>query len=77
MAHELVPSFYHPPQPVARPRYFAIIVKATDEASLGNVLTAPTDLGNHMLERQADLLPAGARITRAIEISEDLAQRTW
>ena len=54
-------------------RYFAIVIRGDD--SLGNVLSASTELGN-WLRRHVEL-PAGFTITRSIEISEKQAGKTW
>ena len=56
-----------------KPRYFAIVIRGDD--SLGNVLSASTELGN-WLRRHVEL-PAGFTITRSIEISEKQAGKTW
>jgi hypothetical protein len=58
----------HPPA-----RYFAIVIRGDD--SLGGVLAASTALGNWI---RAHLeLPAGFVVTRSIEISKSMAERTW
>jgi hypothetical protein len=54
-------------------RYFAIVIRGDD--SLGNVLSASTELGN-WLRRHVEL-PEGFTITRSIEISEKQAGKTW
>lgn len=54
-------------------RYFAIVIRGDD--SLGNVLCASTELGNWL--RSHCQLPEGFMITRSIEISKTMAERTW
>jgi hypothetical protein len=65
------------PKPIdpAKERYFAIVIKA-DAASLAG-LYASTTLGNLLRDRERELLPPGAKITRSIEITKDMATRTW
>jgi hypothetical protein len=54
-------------------RYFAIVIRGDD--SLGGVLSASTELGNWIRQRLG--LPAGFAVTRSIEISKSMAERTW
>lgn len=92
MAHSTLPVFSHPTFPQVfeeaigrfvrtseppQERYFAIVVKANANCDLGGLLSASTNLGNHLRERESELLPAGAKITRSIEITKDMATRSW
>ena len=54
-------------------RYFAIVIRGDD--SLGNVLSASTELGNWL--RRHCALPEGFTITRSIEISQKMAEKVW
>lgn len=54
-------------------RYFAIVIRGDD--TLGNVLCASTELGNWI--RRHLQLPEGFIVTRSIEISKTMAERTW
>lgn len=58
-----------------RKRYFAIIVEAEDSGE--SVLTASTVLMEHVHKREHMAMPAGTRVTRCIEITEQKAQETW
>lgn len=92
MASETLPVLTHPSFPQVfeeaigrfvrsieppRERYFAIVIKADADCDLGGAFNASTNLGNHLRERERVLLPDGAKITRSIEITKDMATRTW
>ena len=55
-------------------RYFAIIVKIPESISFAN---ASTTVGNTFRLGMIGHLPEGAKITRSIEITKDLATRAW
>lgn len=54
-------------------RYFAIVIQGDD--TLGNVLSASTELGNWL--RTHCQLPDGFMITRSIEITKSMAEKAW
>jgi hypothetical protein len=56
-------------------RYFALIISIPiDQAGLlGGITEASTLLGNMVREAGPSFLPAGSRITRSIEIAEEVA----
>ena len=60
---------------IERDRYFALVVKV-DAGTLAEVY-ASTTLGNLLRDREQEFLPPGAKITRSIEITKDMATRTW
>lgn len=58
-----------------RDSYFAIIVKVPREQadSLGTIFDRSTIVGELFRNRSPEFLPAGSRITRSIEITEETA----
>jgi hypothetical protein len=57
-------------------RYFAIVIRVPAKEAynqLGGILDASTSLWHRMCETGPSFLPAGSRITRSIEITEEVA----
>lgn len=52
-------------------RYIAVVVRVDNR--FGGIVSASTNFGNLV----SKLLPEGAHITRSIEITKDMATRTW
>ena len=73
---ETIGHFVRVPQPPTE-RYFAIVIKADEHCELGGLFAGSTNLGNFLRDREGELLPVGAKITRSIEITKDMATRTW
>ena len=71
----LLQSMFCPLPLAERDRYFALVVKV-DAGTLAGVY-ASTTLGNLLRDREQEFLPPGAKITRSIEITKDMATRTW
>jgi hypothetical protein len=68
-------SLFCPLAMTEKDRYFALVVKA-DAGSLAGIYASST-LGNLLRDREQEFLPPGAKITRSIEITKDMATRTW
>ena len=87
MAHSTLPVLTHPefPQVLTKAlgcmicppasespdRFIAVVVRVDNR--FGGVVSASTNFGNLV----SKLLPEGAHVTRSIEISKDMATRTW
>ncbi len=55
----------------AAERYIAVVVRVDNR--FGGIVSASTNFGNLV----SKLLPEGAHIMRSIEITKDMAARTW
>jgi hypothetical protein len=60
-----------PPCDCSAERYIAVVVRVDNR--FGGVVSASTNFGNLV----SKLLPEGAHVTRSIEITKDMAQRSW
>lgn len=59
------------PCDAAAERYIAVVVRVDNR--FGGIVAASSNLGSMV----SKLLPEGAHVTRAIEITKDMATRTW
>lgn len=60
-----------PPCDCSVERYIAVVVRVDNR--FGGVVSASTNFGDLV----SKLLPEGAHVTRSIEITKDMATRTW